>query len=49
MGHFDEMGSQNAQVLEWKDTSVKELYAYLGILIYMGLNSSLKAALIDTV
>jgi hypothetical protein len=37
-GLFHEMGPRNARVLEWKDTSVEELYAYLGILIYMGLH-----------
>jgi hypothetical protein len=37
-GPFYEMGLRNAQALEWKDISVLELYAYLGILIYMGLH-----------
>jgi hypothetical protein len=37
-GPFHEMGPRNAQSLEWKDTFVEELYAYLGILIYMGLH-----------
>jgi hypothetical protein len=37
-GPFYEMGPCNAQSLEWKDTFVEELYAYLGILIYIGLH-----------
>jgi hypothetical protein len=37
-GPFHEMGPRNAHSLEWKDTFVEELYAYLGILIYMGLH-----------
>ena len=37
-GPFYEMGPRNARVLEWKDASVEELYAYLGILIYMSLH-----------
>jgi len=37
-GPFHEMGPRNARALEWKDISVPELYAYLGILIYMGLH-----------
>src|SRR5438552_18241607 len=38
-GPFHQIGPRNRQALEWKDTFVKELYAYLGILIYMGLHS----------
>jgi hypothetical protein len=33
-----EMGLRNARALEWKDISVPELYAYLGILLYVGLH-----------
>jgi hypothetical protein len=35
---FYEIGLRNAQSLEWQDTSERELDAYLGILIYMGLH-----------
>jgi hypothetical protein len=35
---FHQMGPRNRRVLDWKDTVVEELYAYLGILIYMGLH-----------
>jgi hypothetical protein len=34
---FHQMGPQNRYALDWKDTFVEELYAYLGILIYIGL------------
>jgi len=37
-GPFHEMGPRNARALEWKDTTVTEMYAYLGILVYMGLH-----------
>jgi hypothetical protein len=37
-GPFHQMGPRNCHTLEWRDTSVEELYAYLGILIYMGLH-----------
>jgi hypothetical protein len=37
-GPFHQMGPRNARSLEWQDTFVEELYAYLGILIYMGLH-----------
>jgi hypothetical protein len=36
-GPFYQIGLQNARSLKWQDTFVKELYAYLGISIYMGL------------
>jgi len=32
------IGPHNARALEWRDCLVEELYAYLGILIYMGLH-----------
>jgi len=35
---FHQMGPRNRHALDWKDTFVEELYAYLGILIYMGLH-----------
>jgi hypothetical protein len=37
-GSFHEIGPHNAQSLEWRNTFMEELYAYLGILIYMGLH-----------
>src|ERR1700736_1933438 len=37
-GPFHQIGPRNARSLEWQDTFVEELYAYLGILIYMGLH-----------
>ena len=36
--YWHQIGPRNARALEWKNTSVEELYAYLGILIYMGLH-----------
>jgi hypothetical protein len=35
---FYQIGLRNAHSLEWRDTFVKELYAYFGILVYMGLH-----------
>jgi hypothetical protein len=35
---WHKIGPRNAWALEWKDTCVEELYAYLGILIYIGLH-----------
>lgn len=37
-GPSHQMGPRNRHALDWKDTVVEELYAYLGILIYMGLH-----------
>jgi hypothetical protein len=36
--YWSKIGPRNRQALAWADTTVEELYAYLGILIYMGLH-----------